>query len=103
MGDMSSIIPLCMSYYRGDMPPQRKKPYKPERRTDRNSIGLTVGRLRSAQNLTRDELSARAQLSGWDISPYVVKRIERCEREVTDIELRKLAKALRVPAAVLLE
>ena len=70
---------------------------------DRNSIGSTVERLRTAQNLTRDELAARAQVSGWDISSFVIKRIESGEREVTDIELRKLAKALRVPAAVLLE
>jgi hypothetical protein len=32
-----------------------------------------------------------------------VKRIENGEREVTDIELRKLAKALHVSVAVLLE
>jgi len=85
------------------MPPRIVKPYKPKRRTDRNSIGSTIGRLRTAQNLTRDELAARAQVIGWDISAYVVKRIETGEREVTDIELRLLAKALRVPAAVLLE
>jgi len=70
---------------------------------DRNSIGSTVARLRTAQNLTRNELAARAQVVGWDITFYVVKRIENGEREVTDIELRKLAKALRVPVAVLLE
>ena len=70
---------------------------------DRNSIGSTVKRLRTALSLTRDELSARAQVVGWDISAYVVKRIETGEREVTDIELRKLAKVLRVPVAVLLE
>ena len=85
------------------MPPHRNKPYKPKRRTDRNSIGSTVERLRTAQNLTRDELAARAQVAGWDISTYVVKRIESGEREVTDIELRRAAEALRVPVAVLLE
>jgi len=40
---------------------------------------------------------------GWDISPYVLKRIECGEREVTDIDLKKLAKALRVPVGILLE
>jgi len=48
-------------------------------------------------------LAARAQLVSWDISSYVIKRVENGEREVTDIELRLLAKALRVPIAVLLE
>jgi len=62
-----------------------------------------VARLRSAQNLTRDDLAARAQVIGWDISPYVIKRIESGEREVTDIELRRLSRALRVPASVLLD
>lgn len=85
------------------MTPPAPKPYKPQRRMDRNSIGSTVERLRSAQNLTRDELAARAQVAGWDISSSVIKRIESGEREITDIELRQLAKALRVPAAVLLE
>lgn len=85
------------------MTPRKNTSYIPKRRTDRNSIGATVERLRSAQNLTRDDLAARAQVIGWDISPYVIKRIETGEREVTDIELRKLSRALRVPAAVLLD
>ena len=85
------------------MSPPHKKAYAPVRRTDRNAVGSTVVRLRKKQGLTRDELSARAQVSGWDISSFVLKRIESGEREVTDIELRKLAKALRVPAAILLK
>jgi len=85
------------------MPPKKNKPYSPLRRSDRNTIGKTVERLRKAQGLTRDDLAARAQVCGWDISLFVLKRIERGEREVTDIDLRKLAKALRVPAAVILE
>lgn len=85
------------------MRPRTAKSYKPKRRMDRNSIASTVERLRTAQNLTRDELAARAQVAGWDISTYVIKHIETGEREVTDIELRRLAKALRVPVTVLLE
>jgi len=85
------------------MPSSKAKLYKPVRRSDRNTVGRVAQRLRQAQGLTREDLSARAQVIGWDISSFVVKRIERGEREVTDIELRKLAKVLRVPAAVLLE
>lgn len=85
------------------MSPQPKKPYSPVRRNDRNTVGKTVERLRKAQKLTRDELAARAQVRKWEISPYVLKRIESGEREVTDIELKKLARALRVRAAVLLD
>lgn len=83
--------------------PRKKKVYSPARRNDRNSIGKTVERIRKVENLTRDELAARAQVSGWNISSFTVKRIERGEREVTDIELKKLAKTLRVPPGVLLE
>lgn len=72
-------------------------------RTDRNSIGKTVQRLRKQQNLTQEDLAGRAAVVGWEISRDAVKRIERGEREVTDIELRRLAAALRVPPAILLE
>lgn len=73
------------------------KPYRPKIRYDRNSIGDRVQRIRQGLGLTRDELAARAQVKGWDISPYVIRRIEHGDREVTDIELRKLAKVLNVP------
>jgi transcriptional regulator with XRE-family HTH domain len=80
-----------------------KKPYRPKVRYDRNSIGSTVTKLRKMAQLTRDDLAARAQVQGWDISAYAIRRIEHGEREVTDIELRKLAKALRVPVINLLD
>jgi len=85
------------------MSPRSKRLYVPLRRNDRNAVGITVERLRKAQNLTRNDLAARAQVSGWDISAFVLRGIERGEREVTDIELRKLARALRVPVGVLFE
>lgn len=80
-----------------------RKRYTASIRTDRNSIGKTVKRLRQQQNLTQEDLAGRAAAVGWLISRDAVKRIERGEREVTDIELRLLASALRVPPAVLLE
>lgn len=80
-----------------------KKSYVARVRTDRNSIGETVQRLRKHQNLTQEDLAGRAAAVGWQISRDAVKRIERGEREVTDIELRLLARALRVPPAVVLE
>lgn len=81
----------------------RRKRKSGRLRTDRNSVSKTVGRLRRQQNLTQEDLAGRAAVIGWSISRDVVKRIERGEREVTDIELRLLARALRVPASVLLE
>lgn len=85
------------------MSPLHQKRYTPIQRNDRNRVGRVVQKLREAQNLTRVELAARAQVNRWDISLSVVKRIESGEREVTDIELVKLAKALRVPASVLVD
>jgi transcriptional regulator with XRE-family HTH domain len=72
------------------------------RRHNRNSVGKVAGQIRRQQNLTQENLAGRAAAVGWNISRDTVKRIENGEREVTDIELRLLAKALRVPPAVLL-
>jgi transcriptional regulator with XRE-family HTH domain len=77
--------------------------YIPARRTDRNEIGPVVSRIREKQGLTQEDLAGRSAAIGWLISRDVIKRIERKEREVTDIELKKLARALRVPPANLLE
>ncbi len=62
-----------------------------------------VERLRKAHRLTRDELAAKLHIAGWEITSEIVKQIEHGLREVNDIELRKLAKVLRVPAGLLLE
>jgi transcriptional regulator with XRE-family HTH domain len=76
--------------------------YVARQRTDRNAIGPMVKRLRKQQNLTQEDLAGRAAVAGWSITRDAVKRIERGEREINDIELRLLAAALRVPPAVLL-
>ena len=81
----------------------KPQPYVPQRRTDRNEVGPVVARVRERLGLTQEDLAGRAAAIGWTISRDVVKRIERKEREVTDIELKNLAKALRVAPGVLLE
>ena len=85
------------------MSPKRNKLYVPIRRTDRNSIGTTIAKLRAQQTLTQEDLAGRAAGSGWQISRDTVKHIESGEREITDKEIRLLAKALRVPIGVLFE
>jgi transcriptional regulator with XRE-family HTH domain len=60
-------------------------------------------KLRKAHQLTRDELAAKLHIAGWDVSAEVVRQIELGLREVNDIELRIIAKRLKVPPAVLLE
>jgi transcriptional regulator with XRE-family HTH domain len=54
-----------------------RKHYVAQKRTDRNSVGKTVKRLRTQQNLTQEDLAGRAAVAGWSISRDVVKRIER--------------------------
>jgi len=77
--------------------------YVPERRTNRNLIGSTVAKLRLQQGLIQQDLAGRAAVIGWKISRDAVKRIESGEREITDIEIKFLSQALRVPPAVLVE
>ena len=93
------------------MSPPSKKPkikgpssvYVPKYRDDRNSIGKKVRQLREAQSMTTTQLAAEAQIAGWDIARFSIRKIEIGEREVTDIELRMLAKALKVPIGVLFD
>lgn len=59
--------------------------------------------LREPQGFTQEDLGGRAAAVGWIISRDVVKKIERREREVTDIEMKMLAKALLVLPARLKE
>ena len=61
-------------------------------------IGKRVkeARTRCDPPLTQAALASRLQLAGWDISRVGVAKIETGIREVTNIELMKLAKALHV-------
>lgn len=67
-------------------------------------IGPRVKQARTAFEpaLTQANLAARLQVEGWDISRVSVAKIETGIREVTDIELMKLAKVLNVTASWLL-
>lgn len=79
-----------------------KPRYIPKRRLDRNECGRMVARLRTQQGLTQQDLAGRLARVRLLVSQYVIKRIESGEREVTDKEVKLLAKALRVKVDVLL-
>ncbi len=70
----------------------------------RNMIGHSVKetRTRCEPPMTQAALASRLQLAGWEISRVGAAKIETGIREVTDIELMKLAKALNVTAGWLL-
>ena len=63
----------------------------------RNIIGPSVRKLRYKQKLSQAQLAARCQLRGWNASRDIIAAIEGQVRCVTDREILKLAKALKVP------
>jgi transcriptional regulator with XRE-family HTH domain len=67
----------------------------------KNIVGPSVRRLRNKQDLSQEKLAAVCQLSGWDSSREGIAKIESQVRGVSDIEVLKLAKALRVHFSVL--
>ena len=70
----------------------------------RNLVGKRVkqARLKLKPKMTQAALASKLQLDEWDIDRAGVAKIEIGIRQVTDIELVKLAKALDVSAAWLL-
>ena len=62
----------------------------------RNIVGNRVraGRGLHKPKLTQSDLAAKLQVDGWNISRSGVGKIELGLRQVTDIELLKLAKGL---------
>ena len=67
----------------------------------KNIIGPNVRRIRNNQDISQERLAAKCQLIGWDISREGIAKIESQVRGVSDIEVKKLAKALRVHFSVL--
>jgi transcriptional regulator with XRE-family HTH domain len=67
----------------------------------KNIVGPNVRRLRNNQDISQEKLAAKCQLIGWDISREGIAKIESQVRGVSDIEVMKLAKALRVHFSVL--
>jgi transcriptional regulator with XRE-family HTH domain len=67
----------------------------------KNIVGPNVRKLRNNQDISQEKLAAKCQLIGWDISREGIAKIESQVRCVSDMELLKLAKALRVHFSVL--
>ena len=77
----------------------------PERRSNRNIVGKQVSRIRRELGLTQQDLAGRLAAIprssalkpiAHSLSSESIRDIESGEREVTDIELKDLAKALKV-------
>lgn len=63
---------------------------------DRNIIGARVTQARMARNMKQNELLAKLQLAGVDISSPALSLLEGQKRPVSDIELNALATILDV-------
>ncbi len=66
-----------------------------------NIIGPAVRQQRKAQKLTQEQLVARCNLLGWDISRGTLAKIESQVRCIIDIEVAKLAAALKIEVQIL--
>lgn len=70
------------------------KIYRPDGRC--NVSGLKVKAAREAAGLSQEQLAAKLQLGGLNITQKAVSRIETGDRIVADYELGHLARALDV-------
>lgn len=52
--------------------------------------------MRMNRKMTQEDLAGACQRMGWRIGRVIVAKVEMGEREVTDLELTILAKALSV-------
>lgn len=64
-----------------------------------NIVGVQVRKLRKQQKLTQEQLSARCNVIGLDISRGTLAKIEAGVRQVIDTEVVQLAIALKVKEA----
>ena len=61
-----------------------------------NVVGPQVRKLRESQDMTQEDLTARCNIIGFNISRGTLAKIESQVRRVTDMETTLLAKALKV-------
>lgn len=68
-----------------------------------NIIGPKIQSIRESQDLTQDQVAARLNQLGWDISRGTYAKIECQSRRISDEEATLLAKALKVGIEKLFE
>jgi transcriptional regulator with XRE-family HTH domain len=68
-----------------------------------NLAGSRIRKLRVAGSLTQEQLAARCQTAGWDVTRGTLAKIEAGVRRLNDAEAVVLAKCLKVDIADLLD
>lgn len=68
-----------------------------------NASGAAIREIREKRQITQDQLAAKMQIEGMQITQKQISRIETGSRVVADFELKMFAKVLGVPVERLLE
>ena len=66
-------------------------------------VGAAVRALRLAKGLTQEQLAAKVQLAGCDLTRSALAKIECGQRSIYPDELKALHEALQVPYEALLQ
>ena len=64
--------------------------------TKANVVGKQIRAIRKEKKLTQEQLTARCNLEGFDISRGTLAKIESGVRQVIDIEIVLISKALNI-------
>ena len=62
-----------------------------------NICGKNIKKIRKEQKVTQDELCARMQVMGYQISRSDISKLENGKKFITDFELVGFSKALKIP------
>lgn len=68
-----------------------------------NICGERLRKIRKRRGLSQEDLAAKLQLRGLDLTQKAISRIETGSRLVTDYELKYLTEVLNIPVRLLLE
>lgn len=61
----------------------------------KNIVGKYIKQIREKQGITQEQLAIRIEMAGWRVDRFLVSKIERGDRQVSDIEAQLIAQALR--------
>ena len=61
-----------------------------------NIVGKYIKEIREKQGITQEQLAIRLEMAGWRVNRFLVSKIERGDRQVSDIEAQLIAQALMV-------
>jgi transcriptional regulator with XRE-family HTH domain len=66
-----------------------------------NVVGKYIKKIREEQGLTQEQLAIRIEMAGWQVDRFIVSKIERGDRQVSDLEAGVIAQALKVSVSSL--